>query len=169
MEQKKVAIVTVDTHRIAAVEQLRTYAEIIGVPLEVALSPHELREAVKRHGSADLILLDTVGRSPRNDLGIAELRQLVQVAKPAETHLVLSATAKPGDLVEALDRFRPLNPTRLLFTKLDETASYGGLLSCCFVSDLPVSYLGTGQEVPDDIEEASPERIAQLVVYGGGS
>ncbi len=172
---KNVVILSTDTYRIAAAEQLRTYAEIIGVPCEVALTPADLTRALGRYRDADLIFLDTTGRSPRDEMAIGEIRsflaiareRLLSAARPVETHLVLSATAKGDDLLEATRRFAPLGPDRLTFTKIDETQSYGPLLNVSVLSDLPVAYLTTGQEVPDDIEEASPERIAHLVMFGG--
>jgi flagellar biosynthesis protein FlhF len=172
---RSVAIVSIDTYRIAAVEQLKRYADIIGVPCEVALTPADLGRALERYRDADFIFLDTTGRSPRDGLGIGEIRSFLSVARrellsavrPMETHLVLSVTAKGDDLLETARRFAPLEPDRLTFTKIDETQSYGHLLNVSVLTDLPVAYLTTGQEVPDDIEEAGPERIAQLVVFGG--
>lgn len=172
---RDVAILSVDAYRIAAAEQLKTYAQIIGAPCEVALTPADLSRALERYREADLVFLDTTGRSPRDDLGIGEIRpflaaareRLRSAARPIETHLVLSATAKGDDLLEAARRFAPLEPDRLTFTKIDETQSYGPLFNVGVLSDLPVAYLATGQEVPDDIEEASADRIANLVVFGG--
>ena len=172
---RDVAILSVDAYRIAAAEQLKTYAQIIGVPCEVALTPADLGRALERYRKADLVFLDTTGRSPRDDIGIGAIRSFLAVARerlrspaqPLETHLVLSATAKGDDLVEATRCFAPLGPDRLTFTKIDETQSYGHLLNVGVLSDLPVAYLTTGQEVPDDIEEASADRIAHLVVFGG--
>ena len=165
--RRRVAILTVDTYRIGAVEQLRTYAEILDVPCEVAVTPGDVTMALGRHRDADLIFLDTTGRSPRNEMGIGELRPFLGAAKPTETHLLLAATGRISDLVETADRFRSLGVNRLGFTKLDETGSYGPLFNVSYLADLPLGYLTTGQEVPDDIEEASAERIAALVVSGG--
>jgi flagellar biosynthesis protein FlhF len=165
-EKRRVAILTVDTYRIGAVEQLKTYAEILDVPCEVAVTPTDVATALSRHAASDLIFLDTTGRSPKNDMGIAELRPFLGAARPAETHLLLGATGKSSDLLETAQRFRALGATRLAFTKLDETASYGPLFNVSYLADLPVSYFTTGQEVPDDIEEASAERLAALVLHG---
>jgi len=164
--KRNVVILTVDTYRIGAVEQLKTYAEILDVPCEVAITPGDVAAALSRHSSADLIFLDTTGRSPRNQMAIAELRPFLSAAKPAETHLLLGATGKSADLLEAAQVYRPLGVNRLGFTKLDETGSYGPLVNVTYLADLPISYLTTGQEVPDDIEEAKPERLAQLVLNG---
>jgi flagellar biosynthesis protein FlhF len=165
--RRRVAIVTVDTYRIGAVEQLRTYAEILDVPCEVAVTPGDVTTALNRHRDAELIFLDTTGRSPRNEMGIGELRPFLGAAKPVETHLLLAATGRISDLVETADRLRSLGVNRLGFTKLDETGSFGPLFNVSYLADLPLGYLTTGQEVPDDIEEANAERIAALVVSGG--
>ncbi|HLC41352.1 MAG TPA: flagellar GTP-binding protein [Methylomirabilota bacterium] len=164
--RRNVAILTVDTYRIGAVEQLKTYAEILDVPCEVALTPGDITAALSRHSTADLIFLDTTGRSPKKEMAIAELRPFLGAARPDETHLLLGATGKSADLLEAVQAYRALGVDRLGFTKLDETGSYGPLFNVTYLADLPVWYLTTGQEVPDDIEEARPERIAQLVLNG---
>jgi flagellar biosynthesis protein FlhF len=164
--KRRVAILTVDTYRIGAVEQLKTYAEILDVPCEVAITPGDIAAALSKHATADLIFLDTTGRSPKNEMAIAELRPFLGAAKPTETHLLLGATGKSSDLLESTRAYRALGVNRLGFTKLDETGSYGPLVNVTYLADLPISYLTTGQEVPDDIEEAKPERLAQLVLNG---
>lgn len=164
--KRRVAILTVDTYRIGAVEQLKTYAEILDVPCEVAITPGDIAAALSKHATADLIFLDTTGRSPKNEMAIAELRPFLGAAKPTETHLLLCATGKSSDLLESTQAYRALGVNRLGFTKLDETGSYGPLVNVTYLADLPISYLTTGQEVPDDIEEAKPERLAQLVLNG---
>jgi flagellar biosynthesis protein FlhF len=163
-ENRRVGLITVDTYRIAAVEQLRTYADIIDLPMEVVSTPREMREAVQRMRTFDLVLMDTAGRSPRDEVRIQELRSMLAEASPDEVHLVLSAAASGRSLVAAAERFAPAGVTSLLVTKLDEATGLGHLLSLTRTCGLPVSYLTDGQNVPDDIAVADPRRLAQLIL-----
>ncbi len=163
-EKKRVGLITVDTYRVAAVEQLRTYADIIDLPMEVVATPREMREAVARLTDLDLVLLDTAGRSPRDEVQIQELKSMLGEAQPDEVHLVLSSTASIGSLLPTVSRFSEVGATALLFTKLDEATSLGHLVKLFRKSGLPVSYLTNGQNVPDDICVARPELAAELVL-----
>jgi flagellar biosynthesis protein FlhF len=160
----RVGLITVDTFRIAAVEQLRTYAEIIDTPIKVASSPREMAEALGEFGSLDLVLVDTVGRSPRDELRIKELRAFLQEAESAEVHLVLSAVASAASLSAAIERFSTIAPIRLLFTKVDEAPALGGILSSVVRMGHPVSYIASGQDVPDNIDVADANDLAELIV-----
>lgn len=160
----KMGLVTVDTYRIAAVEQLRTYAEIIDLPMRVVTSPPEMRRTMDELAGLDLVLIDTAGRSPRDELQINELRRLLVEAKVDEVHLVLSLTAGLRSLLATAEKFAVAGTTSLLLTKLDEAASLGNALSLCRQVQLPISYLTTGQDVPDDIEPANPTRLARLIL-----
>ena len=165
LKQKfNVGLITVDTYRIAAVEQLRTYAEIIDLPMQVVSTPREMREAVRRMRGQDLILLDTAGRSPRDDIKIRELKAFLTEAGADEVHLVLSAVASARTLEQTAQRFASVGTTRLILTKLDEASSFGNLLPLVRSAKLPLSYLTNGQNVPDDIETAAPGRLARLVL-----
>lgn len=157
-------LVTVDTYRIAAVEQLRTYAEIIDLPLAVANAPGEMRRAIDELGDVDLVLIDTAGRSPRDEVRIRELADFLAAAQPDEVHLVLSAVASERSLRAAVERFAVVHADRLILTKLDEADGLGGVLGVLGHADRPVSYLTTGQAVPDDIEPADRTRIARLIL-----
>lgn len=161
----RVGLITVDTFRIAAVEQLRTYAEIIDTPIKVVSSPREMAEALAEFSDLDLVLVDTVGRSPRDELRIKELRALLQEADTAEVHLVLSVVASTASLLAAIERFSTIAPVRLLFTKLDEASSLGGIASSVVRTGYPVSYLATGQDVPDNIDVADAADLAEQIVY----
>jgi flagellar biosynthesis protein FlhF len=163
-ENRRVGLITVDTYRIAAVEQLRTYADIIDLPMEVVSTPREMREAVERMRSLDLVLMDTAGRSPRDEVKIRELRSLLAEAAPAEVHLVLSAASSARSLAAAAERFAPVGVTALLITKLDEATGLGNLLALARNCRLPFSYLTDGQNVPDDISIAEAKRLAQLIL-----
>ena len=160
----KIGLVTVDTFRVAAVEQLRTYAEIIDLPMKVVTSPLEMRRTLDELVGLDLILIDTGGRSPRDELKIQELKTLLAEAQVDEVHLVLSLTAGVSSLRAACEKFATANTTALILTKLDEAAGMGSLLTAARKLPLPVSYLTTGQDVPDDIECANASRMARLVL-----
>ena len=163
-QKRRTALVTFDTHRIAAVEQLRIYARIIGIPCLVVSSRKALQSALKRLGRAEAILIDTAGRSQRNPGRMQALADVLSVDEEIETHLVLSATTKERDLLDVWRRFTVVAPDRLIFTKIDESASFGGLYNMAHYSGRPLSYLTTGQRVPEDIEVADKERVAGLVL-----
>lgn len=162
--KRAVGLLTVDTYRIAAVDQLKTYAEIINLPVEVAFSPEEAREALARLGDREIVLMDTAGRSQKNDLQMAEVKAYLEAVQPDEVHLVLSTTTKQRDLEDCLNQFRETGYRQLIFTKLDETDSYGAIFNCSRRARCPITYLTFGQNVPDDIEEASQERLADLLL-----
>jgi flagellar biosynthesis protein FlhF len=160
----RVGLVTVDTYRIAAVEQLRTYAEIIDAPLKIATSPREMAAAVRELSDLDLVLVDTAGRSPKDELRIKELRSLLNEAGATEVHLVLSAVASLGTMLAAVEKFSTIDPNRLLITKLDEAGALGNILSCIVRTGKPVGYLTDGQDVPDNIEVADAAELAERIV-----
>jgi flagellar biosynthesis protein FlhF len=160
----RVTLATLDTYRVGAVEQLKIYAKIIGVPVDVATSGGELREVVARRKQGDLVLVDTAGRSHLSAGQVAELKDLGKVGIPVETHLVLSSNTKESDLDDIVDRFSVIPIDRLLFTKTDETQTYGPLFATMKKKGKPLSYLTTGQRVPEDIEVATPTRVAELVL-----
>ncbi len=159
-----VALITADTYRISAVDQLRTYSDIIGLPLEIVYSPEELKPALRKHRGKKLILIDTAGRSQNNDYQMEELKELLSVEPSIEKHLVLSATTKERDAEAILERFAACRPDRILMTKTDETESIGFIVNLLFDRRLAMSYLTTGQSVPDDIEPAKPEALARLML-----
>jgi flagellar biosynthesis protein FlhF len=160
----KMGLITVDTYRIAAVEQLRTYADIIDLPMKVVTSPQEMRRALEELGGLDLVLIDTGGRSPRDELKIQELKTLLAEAQVDEVHLVLSLTSGLSSLKATCEKFAAANSTALILTKLDEAAAMGSLLTVACNLPLPISYLTNGQDVPEDIESANASRMARLVL-----
>ena len=162
----RVGLITSDTYRIGAVDQLRTYAQIIGVPLVVALSAREIAQACQQLADCDVILMDTAGRSPRDASKLDELATFVQAAAPDETHLVLSAGADQQVMIRAAEKFGALSPDRLIVSKLDEALDFGRLVNVVKATGLPLSYVTTGQEVPDHIEPANPDRFARLILGG---
>ncbi|HRW51548.1 MAG TPA: flagellar biosynthesis protein FlhF [Phycisphaerae bacterium] len=163
-ERKSVGMITIDSYRIAAVEQLRTYAQILKVPLISVLTPDDLRSAIDRMSNMDLILIDTAGRSPKDDPRITELGGFLRVARPDQVHLVLSSTSRDRTTREAIDRFRPLGVTQLIFTKVDEAVGLGVIFNTLKRVNMQVSYLTNGQAVPDDIQIASNSRLAKLIL-----
>lgn len=163
-ENKRVGLITVDTYRIAAVEQLRTYAEIIDLPMEVVSTPREMREAKARMSDLDLVLMDTAGRSPRDEVRIQELKSMLAEAAPEEVHLVLSAVGGARSLASTAERFATVGTTAMIVTKLDEATALGNLISVTRRSGLPVSYLTDGQNVPDDIQIAHSRTLAELIL-----
>jgi len=163
-EKRQVALVTLDTYRIAAVEQLRLFAKIIGLSVDIVLTADELAQALVRHHDKEIVLIDTAGRSQRDVLQMAELTSFFTDNQRVEVHLVLSATASLANLSDTVARFKPLGLTSLLFTKLDESTAFGPLLSTALHTQLPMSYFTTGQRVPEDIEVATPERVVDLIL-----
>ncbi|RMF99762.1 MAG: flagellar biosynthesis protein FlhF [Planctomycetota bacterium] len=163
-ENRSVGLITVDTYRIAAVEQLRTYAEIIDLPMEVVSSPREMREAIRKLANVDLVLMDTAGRSPRDSIKIRELRAFLNEAQADEVHLVLSSVSGTKALRQTIEQFQAAQPTAMILTKLDEAPALGSLLEVLRDNQLPLSYLTNGQSVPDDIEVAQAGRVARMVL-----
>jgi flagellar biosynthesis protein FlhF len=163
-EKRNVGLITVDTYRIAAVEQLRTYADIIDLPMQVVSTPREIREAVRRMNGLDLILMDTAGRSPKDEIRIQELKAFLGEAGADEVHLVLSTVSGAKSLRQTAEKFATAGTTSLILTKLDEATGLGSILPLVRSSRLPLSYLTNGQNVPDDIECADAGRVARLIL-----
>jgi len=159
-----VGLVTADTYRIAAVDQLRSYAEIIGLPLEVVGGPEEVPDALRRHGGRDAVLVDTAGRSQNDAERLIDLRGTIDRIEADEVHLVLSATAGPRVLKREAEAFVTVGADRLILTKLDEAATIGAAIALARSMQLPFSCLTTGQEVPQDIESARPERLVERLL-----
>lgn len=156
--RRRVGLLTIDTFRIAAVQQLKAYAEIMDLPMEVVERPDQMATALDQLGDVDLVLIDTAGRSPSSDARIDQLVDLLRSAQPDETHLVLSATSSASVIRSAVDGFAPVRPTSAILTKLDEAPHTAAVLSAIAASDhfagVPISYLTHGQQVPDDIAMA---------------
>ena len=159
-----VALITADTYRISAVEQLKTYSDIIGLPLDIVYSPEELKKAIRKHRNKQLILIDTAGRSQYNEYQMQELNELLSVDASIEKHLVMSSTTKNRDAADILERFSICSPDCVLFTKTDETSSVGLILNLLYKKKIALSYLTNGQSVPDDIVPASAEKLAEILL-----
>jgi len=162
--RRKVCLITIDTYRIAAVEQLKTYARIMNIPLFVCYSPDEMRGAIADNDDAALILIDTAGRSQTDKEQVKDLKNYFAATDAIEVMLVLSATTKNKDLQDITTRFSPIGAKKLIFTKLDETTTFGPIVNEAVRTKLPIAYFTTGQNVPDDIEAASPGKLARLLL-----
>lgn len=160
----KVALITIDTFRVGGVSQLDTYSGIMGLPLEVTKTPGELAEALQLHGDKEFIFIDTAGQSPRDRNKLLELKSFLAVNPEIETHLCLAATTRDRELAQTVDRFGVLPISRLIFTKLDESESFGSIVNTHLRDNIPLSCFTTGQRVPEDIEIATSLMVASLVV-----
>nr|WP_256123802.1 flagellar biosynthesis protein FlhF [Paenibacillus chitinolyticus] len=165
-QRRKVGLITSDTYRIAAIEQLRTYANILDVPVEVVFSPADLTRALHNLREADVIFMDTAGRNFRNEMYVSELNTLIRHQGPSETVLVLSLTSKYSDMKAITANFSKFKVDKVLFTKMDETYSYGAMLNLLDEFPIRLSYVTDGQNVPDDIMVADENRIVDAVLEG---
>jgi len=162
--RRRVGMITCDTYRIAAVDQLRMYANIIGLPLEVALTPAEMKQAVHTLRDCDVILIDTAGRGQKDSSKLEELKYCLAAADPHEVHLVLASTASEKVLLQEAAAFAEVGADKVVLTKLDEAVSFGLLINVIQKVGKELSFITTGQEVPDHIEVGRPERLAELVL-----
>jgi flagellar biosynthesis protein FlhF len=160
---RKVVLMTADTYRIAAVEQLRTYAKILGIPIEIVADPGDIPNLLKKHRDADLILMDTAGRSHYDNGRLDELRALYDSFLPDAVHLVMASNIKYRDMLNVIERMGVVPISALIFTKLDETYSYGTILNIIRDFGIPVSFFTAGQNVPNDIEVARGDRFVDLL------
>lgn len=162
IQKKKVALITIDTFRVAAIEQLRNYSNIIGIPMEVVFNIEDFTQALRKHKDADLILIDTAGRSPNNRAQILELKKFLRNSF-VETYLVLSVTAKSKDIYNAIQMYGAIFDDKIIFTKVDETDSRGVMLDVIHKYHKKLSYFTNGQNVPDDFEVANASKVADLI------
>jgi flagellar biosynthesis protein FlhF len=163
-EGHRVGLITIDTYRLAAVDQLRKYADIIGADLEVVANPEQIKPALEKLAGCDFVLVDTAGRSPKATEDLAKLREFLAAAAPDEVHLVLSSTASPRQLELVTEKFNQVRLDKVIFTKLDEAAQVGVVLNVAAKLGKQLSYITTGQDVPNDIEVSDAKRIAQLIL-----
>ncbi|RLL45333.1 flagellar biosynthesis protein FlhF [Oceanobacillus piezotolerans] len=163
-EHKKIAFITSDTYRIAAIEQLKTYARILNVPLEVAYTVEDFKEAVNKLQDYDVILVDTAGRNFRESKYIQELKSYIDIRQDIATYLVLSLTSKPKDLDDIFNQFHQIPLSEVIFTKMDETTQFGSMLSIVLKKQIGIAFVTNGQDVPNDILNISPQAIADSIV-----
>ncbi|MGZ3578772.1 MAG: flagellar biosynthesis protein FlhF [Syntrophales bacterium] len=164
-EKISVGLISADTYRIAAADQLKTYAKIMGLPIKVVSEKGEFKEALSRFSDRDLVMVDTPGKSRKDQGYIEKLRDFLSVGVPVETNLLLSLTASRENMLEAASRFKMVNYDNIIFTKVDEATGLGSIYDVIDEVGKPVSYLTVGQNVPNDIEDANPERIAGLIMH----
>lgn len=162
--QKKIGFITTDTYRIAAIDQLKTYATILNVPIEVCYNLEDFEKATKSLADCDIILVDTAGRNFRNQQYVQDLKEVVDYNSDMETLLVLSLTAKQTDMEEIYQQFSSIHIDHFIFTKLDETSTYGAMINLVVKYQKGVAYVTTGQNVPDDIMPADPRQIAKRMI-----
>jgi len=159
-----VALITIDTYRIAAVEQLKVYGEIMHLPVDVVISPKQLEKAIKKHADKSLILIDTAGRSPRDTLCIEELTSFLRPHLAIEKHLVLSAATREQELLDIIRNFSTVGIDRTIFTKIDECMRTGVILNVQLQHRAPLSYLTNGQRVPEDLLQITRRAVAELIM-----
>jgi flagellar biosynthesis protein FlhF len=164
VDKKKVGLITIDTYRIGAVEQLKTYADIMNIPFKVVFTMKEMETAMSSMKNCDVILIDTTGRSSKNAMQISELRAFVEKVNTDNIHLVISCTTKNKDITSIIEGYRVLNYNNVIITKLDETSSYGSLLNILDAAKKPLSFITTGQNVPDDIKMISASEVSSLIL-----
>ncbi|WP_342759683.1 flagellar biosynthesis protein FlhF [Kineothrix sedimenti] len=168
-DKKKVALLTADTYRIAAAEQLRTYANILEVPFRVIYAPEEIAQVLENFADYDYVFVDTSGHSYQNEEQKANTNELIHSADglaEKEVFLVLSATTKYRDLIRIVDSYSQVTDYKLIFTKLDETSAMGNLLNIKLYTGASLSYVTCGQNVPDDIEEFNPQKTVKKLLGG---
>ncbi len=162
-KKMKVVLMTLDGYRIGAVEQLRSYAGLMGIPFRFVADVSELPQIIEENSQRDYILIDTAGRSPRDLSAMQRLADFLQRSEHIERHLVLSASTKPSDMRKTMDQFEICRPGHLLFTKLDETSTPGPILNELVRTQKCFSYYTDGQRVPDDLHAAPMEHFMEFV------
>ncbi|CAM3703931.1 flagellar biosynthesis protein FlhF [Mesobacillus zeae] len=165
--KKRVAFITTDTYRIAAIEQLKTYAAILEVPLEVCYSIDDYKKAAEKFKDFDVVFVDTAGRNFRNKKYVEDLKHTVDFEADTETFLVLSLTSKERDMEEICAQFSSIPIDKFIFTKADETSVFGSIINMAEKFPFGVAYVTNGQDVPDDLIEASPKKLADLIAKAG--
>lgn len=163
LEGQNVALISVDTYRIGAIEQLKTFAAIADIPIEIVYRASEVPKALRKFKDKDVIFIDTVGRNQKNTKEINDLAKLIEAAQPDEVHLVLSAVTDKLTVNQIVENYKTLNPSVLILSKLDESAGVGSILNIAHSHSLPLSYITTGQSVPDDIMKADSKQIANII------
>lgn len=161
---RPVHLISADTHRVGAAEQLRTYAAIIGATFDAVDSTRTLQQALEANREKGLILIDTPGYASADIEEAAELARFLAQHPAIDVQLVAAASMRAADLSNALDRFEIFSPAKLIFTRLDETSAWGGVISESVRTGKPISFLGTGQQIPENLEPATAERLLERVL-----
>ncbi len=162
-QKKKVALISLDTYRIGAADQLRVYGDIMRIPVEVASNGREYRKLLNKFSDMDIIFVDTMGKCHKDATYATRLNEVLRKSGPVEIHLALSASLQERVLEETFNQFSPLKINKILFTKLDEGLTFGSLINLALHTQLPLSYFTDGQRVPEDIETASKDKVIRLI------
>ena len=165
-EKKKIAFITTDTYRIAAIEQLKTYAGLLQAPVEIAYTAEDYANALTKLSHVDVVFVDTAGRNYKDGKYVEDLRDLIGFTEDAESFLVLTTTAKESDMAAVIDQFIDVPVEKFIFTKVDETNSIGTNINLMLKYNKGLAYYTDGQEVPEDIEEATIEKLLYLLFKG---
>ena len=165
-KRMKIAFITTDTYRIAAIEQLKTYAGLLNVPVEVVYKMDDFKKAIEKFQDYDHVFIDTAGRNFREKKYVDDLKEIIDFKHQMETYLVLSLTSKEQDMREIISQFASVGIDRFIFTKLDETSSYGSMINVMTEVKIGAAYVTTGQDVPEDIIEMNDDEIAHLLMKG---
>jgi flagellar biosynthesis protein FlhF len=165
-KRMKIAFITTDTYRIAAIEQLKTYAGLLNVPVEVVYKMEDFKKAIDKFRDYDHVFIDTAGRNFREKKYVEDLRGIIDFKHHMETFLVLSLTSKERDMKEIISRFSSIDIDRFIFTKLDETSSYGSMINMMSEVKIGAAYVTIGQDVPEDITEVNTEKIGHFLMKG---
>ena len=161
---KKIAFITTDTYRIAAIEQLKTYANILNVPIEVCYNLEDFQKAIELFDCYDHVFIDTAGRNFRNRKYVEDLKNIIDFKRNMETFLVLSLTSKQIDMEEIFQQFSSITIDKLIFTKSDETSTFGAMFNMIYFRQKAAAYMTNGQNVPEDMVVASPENIVNRII-----
>ena len=161
---RDVGLLSMDTYRIAAIDQLRVFANLSKIPMEVAYSPDDMAHAIKKFSDRDVVYIDTPGRSPRDGEGIQEIKDYLEAIQPDEVHLTINLSTRSEDLLNAIQRFQTIPSNRIIFTKLDETSRYGNMLTVLKRHRLPVSFITFGQDVPKTFRPVSQSFLSRLIL-----
>ncbi|WP_064093696.1 flagellar biosynthesis protein FlhF [Rossellomorea aquimaris] len=165
-KRMKIGFITTDTYRIAAIEQLKTYAGLLNVPVEVVYKIDDFKKAIEKFKDFDHIFIDTAGRNFREKRYVEDLQKIIDFDHDMETYLVLALTSKEEDMKDIIAQFSQVHIDRFIFTKLDETSSYGSIINMINEVNLGAAYLTTGQDVPEDISEVTVEGLSHLLMKG---
>jgi len=164
VEKKKVGLITIDTYRIGAIEQLNTYADIMNIPFKTVFSVKEMENAIEAMKDLDVILIDTTGRSSKNVMQIAELNSFIQKVSADNIYLVISGTTKDKDIDSIVEGYKALSFNNVIITKLDETTTYGSILNILESAGKPLSYVTIGQNVPEDFKKVTIDEVCKLIL-----
>jgi flagellar biosynthesis protein FlhF len=164
--RRPVMLLSIDTYRVAAAEQLRSYSAILGVGFQLVETVSALAQAIEENRGKELIFLDTPGMGPAEAANYSSLAQFLSTREDIDTQIVVSSSMKSADLSRVVDSFEAFRPQRLIFTKLDETGSFGPILNESVRTGKPLSFFTTGQRIPEDLEAATKSRVAELILSG---